>query len=123
VLSYQATYTNKTSKAVRQVVATLPIPDKGMVYEPGSAWPAGGLGSTDGHHFEPLPLKRWVVLPDGQREMQLVPAHEYRALRWDLGELAPGQSRQVTAHMRVDKAAPVVTTAEEPATSAKGNAR
>jgi uncharacterized repeat protein (TIGR01451 family) len=123
VLSYQVTYINKGAKAVRQVVATLPIPAKDMVFVPGSAWPAGASASTDGRHFTRLPLKRLVVLPDGQREMRLVPPREYRALRWELGELAPGQSRQVNARMRVDAAAALVSTADEPATNVTGSAR
>jgi hypothetical protein len=121
VLEYQARYVNTSQQATRQLVATLPIPSAGMVFLPGSASPEGATASTDGRHFDALPLKRWVVLPDGRREQRLVSPQEYRALRWDLGELAPGQQRQVSARMKVDDAAPVATAVN--ATTVPGSTR
>lgn len=110
VLSYQVRYQNTGTQVARKVVATLPIPATGLVFMSGTALPEGATASTDGRNFDALPLKRWVVLPGGQREQRLVPVREYRALRWDLGELQPGQERKVSARMRVDDAASTTTT-------------
>ena len=104
ILEYQARYRNDkagASRPVRQVQALLPIPAVAAVYVPGSAWPAGAEASADGKRFEAMPLKRWVTRPDGSREQIDVPVTEYRALRWNLGDLAPGDVRMVRARVRV----------------------
>lgn len=100
-LEYRAHYRNDGRAPARQVVAILPLPAGSTVFIPGSASPAGAQGSTDGRHFEPLPLQRWVVLPDGKRELRPVPAAEYRSLRWHLGELPPRQGVTVSARVQV----------------------
>ena len=101
LLEYRVRYHNGSSEPLKQVLATLPIPAAGAVYVPGSAKPAGALASTDGRRFEPEPLRRWVVLPDGSRVQKLVPATEYRFLRWNLGDLAANQAAIVSARVRV----------------------
>jgi len=106
LLEYRAELRNGGTAAVRDVVATLPIPAGGTVYVPGSEQPRGALASTDGRHFEAQPLRRWVMRADGTREQQLVPAHEYRALRWTVAQLAPGQQASVRARVRVDAGTP-----------------
>ena len=105
LLEYRVRYSNGSREALNQVLATLPIPAAGAVYVPGSARPAGVLASTDGRHFESEPLRRWVVLPDGSRVEKLVPATEYRFLRWNLGNLAPSKAATVSARVRVADAA------------------
>ncbi|MBD5804729.1 hypothetical protein AZOA_41740 [Azoarcus sp. Aa7] len=105
LLEYRAHYGNAGQVATRQVTATLPLPAGGVVFIPGSAHPAGAEASTDGKHFETMPLQRWVVLPDGRRELRPVPAEEYRSLRWKLGDLAPRQAMTVSARVRVAAAA------------------
>lgn len=100
-LEYRAHYRNGGQAPARQVVAILPLPAGSTVFIPGSASPAGAEGSTDGRHFEPLPLQRWVILPDGKRELRPVPAAEYRSLRWQLGELPPRQGVTVSARVQV----------------------
>lgn len=102
LLEYRAKYRNTGTAAARQVIATLPIPATGAVFVPGSAMPSGALASIDGRHFEALPLRRWVTLPDGTREQRLVPPQEYRAIRWNLGEVAAGQVVSVSARVRVE---------------------
>lgn len=101
LLEYRAHYRNAGPEPVRQVVATLPLPAGGMVYVPGSASPADAEASSDGRHFEPMPLQRWVVLPDGTREKRPVPPEEYRSLRWHLGDLPPHRTVTVSARVRV----------------------
>lgn len=102
-IEYRTTYRNNGSTAMRELLATLPVPDGGMRYLPGSAAPAAVQASTDGIHFAPAPLTRSVVR-NGRRELEAVPVSEYRFLRWKLGELAPGASITVISRMRLDGA-------------------
>lgn len=99
VVEYRATYSNQGEGAVRGLAATLPIP-VGMVYLPTAA--AERIeASTDGVRFAPVPLTRQVVGPDGRLRTEPVPASEYRALRWQLGELAANATRSVSARVVV----------------------
>jgi hypothetical protein len=104
VLEYQAVYRNRGKKLAKSVRASLPIPTGNAVLAVDSPRPANPLASTDGSRFAPFPLMRWVVLPDGQREQRPVAAAEYRTLRWELGDLAPGSSAKVSARVRVENA-------------------
>ncbi|WP_137896334.1 DUF11 domain-containing protein [Ramlibacter sp. 2FC] len=103
LLEYRVNYRNPGPAPVRQAVATLPIP-AGTVFVPGSALPAMAQASTDGRQFQALPLRHWVTLPDGRREQRLVPPQDYRALRWQLGDLASGQAVSVSARVRLEAA-------------------
>jgi hypothetical protein len=104
VIEYVADYKNvpdeKSKGAVSHVNANLPVPN-GMEYMPGTAVPANVMATTDGINFAPVPLKRNVKGADGKMKEELVPYSEYKALRWDLGEIGPGASKQVKARMRV----------------------
>jgi hypothetical protein len=68
--------------------------------------PPDVLASTDGAQFARPPLMRAVRQPDGSERQMPVPIEEYRALRWNLGTLAAGQSEQVQARVRVNTAQP-----------------
>ncbi len=100
-LEYRATYTNRGAAPARGVLATLPVPPDGMEYVDASAAPAKVLASLDGKQFAPAPLQRVVVLPDGSRKSEAVPASEYRFLRWNLGDLDAGKSVVVRSRMRL----------------------
>lgn len=100
VIEYQVTYHNTGKQPARQVAATLPVPDGGMAYQDGSASPGAFQASVDGVHFSAPPLKREIVR-DGHRVSESVPPAEYRFLRWNIGDLAPGQSQTVHARMRL----------------------
>ncbi|HKQ59008.1 MAG TPA: hypothetical protein VJY35_14175 [Candidatus Eisenbacteria bacterium] len=100
VVEYRAAYRNTNGAAVREVQATLPIPD-GMEYVARTASPKPALASLDGRTFEPLPLKRKVRLPNGRQALREVPPGEYRFLRWSLGSIAAGQAETVRARVRV----------------------
>lgn len=104
VLEYRVTYTNISEDTLNDVTATLPVPTTGVEYLAATAHPAPVEASTSGTRFAPTPLKRVVRLPDGKYQQQLVPASEYRFLRWPLGELSPGASKTVSARMRVTTA-------------------
>lgn len=105
VVEYQARYTNEGRDGVRQLIATLPIPN-GMEYLPRTAMPAQVQASLDGSSFAAVPLRRKVRLADGREVMQEVPASEYRWLRWTLGSLAGNGAETVRARVRVGNAAP-----------------
>jgi len=99
-IEYVAEYRNTDKTAVRNVVATLPVP-AGMEYLPGTESPRTALASTDGMHFSAIPLKRTVHNAAGQPTEELVPYSEYRTLRWDLGEISGGGNKTVAARVRV----------------------
>jgi uncharacterized repeat protein (TIGR01451 family) len=105
VLEYRVKYTNRSASAATGLVANLPIP-VGTTLVARSELPPGVLASTDGAHFAPPPLMRAVGQPDGSERQVPVPIEEYRALRWNLGTLAAGQSEQVQARVRVNSALP-----------------
>jgi uncharacterized repeat protein (TIGR01451 family) len=110
VLEYRVTYTNHSAAAVQGLVASLPIP-AGTTLLDGSQLPPDALASTDGTTFAPLPLLRRVRQADGRERLAAVPLEDYRALRWNLGILAAGASREVSARVRVNTAAPAVAAA------------
>jgi hypothetical protein len=100
VLEYRVVYTNFSSKVLRRVQGTLPVPTD-LEYVDSNATPKAALASLDGQKFAPVPLQRTVRLPSRKVVVQIVPPREYRALRWDLGEIAAGASVTVRARMRV----------------------
>ena len=100
VVQYVATYRNAFAAGIRDLQPALPIPT-GMQFVPRSATPQPTHASLDGRVFEPIPLTRLVKLADGSVRTQAVPASEYRALRWSLGDLAAGASTNVTARARL----------------------
>lgn len=102
-IEYQVTYRNGAATPARDVMATLPVPKGGMAYVAGSAAPAKVMASLDGKQYAPVPLTR-TVERDGKQVTETVPAAEYRFLRWQLGELAPGRSATVSSRMRLDGA-------------------
>lgn len=100
VIEYRVVYRNVARQAVRQVVATLPVP-KDTEYVAGSAAPAAVEASLDGVKYAPLPLRQPVQLPGGAMAWREVPLAEYRSLRWKLGDLAVGQQAVVVARVRL----------------------
>jgi uncharacterized repeat protein (TIGR01451 family) len=102
VLEYRATYTNKSGKPVKGLVANLPIPE-GLEYQATSAKPGGALVkvATKNGQFAPEPLTRTV-----NGKVQPVPYNEYRTLRWSLGQLPASGSTEVSARARVETVLP-----------------
>lgn len=113
VLEYQAVYRNRGKQPAKSVCASLPIPAGNAVLAVESPRPANPLASTDGSRFAPFPLMRWVMLPNGQREQRPVAAAEYRTLRWELGDLAPGGSAKVSARVRVENDATIIAATQQ----------
>lgn len=102
LLKYQVVYQNNGKSVLSKIKATLPLPI-GTTYVAGSAKPANATASLDGKDFAAMPLKRMIKKPDGKLEEQLVPLTEYRALRWDLRELAEKNKVEVSARARVNQ--------------------
>jgi uncharacterized repeat protein (TIGR01451 family) len=100
VIEYVATYRNIDTKPATNVTATLPIP-RGMEYIPNTASPERLMASTDDEHYAVVPLKRMVKDANGKAVEELVPYSEYRSLRWQLGAMPGGTTRDVKARMKV----------------------
>lgn len=101
ILHYTVTYRSKSTAPAQNVEATLPVPE-GMQFVPNTARPGLAMATLDGQKFELIPLKRKVRLPDGKEVEREVPAAEYKAIRWKLGELPPGKQSIVSARMRLN---------------------
>jgi len=101
IIEYRANYKNTSAKELRGVQAVLPVPS-GMTIDLNSAKPLPVQASSDGRQFYPVPLTRQVRAADGQLKTVNVPLSEYRALRWSLGALAAGASRDVVLRARVN---------------------
>ncbi len=102
LLRYQVVYQNNGKSLLKQFTATLPLPI-GTTYVADSARPVKVTASLDGKEFAVMPLKRLVKKSDGKFEEQLIPLAEYRALRWELGELAEKNKVEVSARARVNQ--------------------
>jgi len=107
VVEYRAAYRNGGASSVREVQATLPIP-QGTEYVASTARPAQPLASLDGRTFAAMPLTRKVKLSNGEVVVKEVPVSEYRYLRWSLGAIDAGRTETVTARVRI---APLVAAA------------
>lgn len=102
VLEYRALYTNVSKQPVKNVFATLPLPE-GFEYLPRSAQPEAPkveVAAKDGK-FGAEPLKQAVADRTGKSQVESVPYAEYRSVRWTLPLLAAGKSEQVKARVRV----------------------
>lgn len=89
IIEYRATYTNATASMLRNFLPEIPVP-AGLTLIEGSDQPKASLGSLDGNTFSALPL----LGADGRP----VPAASIRALRWNVANLAVGET--VTLRVR-----------------------
>ena len=100
VIEYRVLYRNAGVQAVGDVQATLPLPE-GATYQSESARPISFMARIEGvPEFSDAPIKRNIVEAGRTKEI-IVPTSEYRELRWNLGELAAGQSKTVSARIVV----------------------
>jgi uncharacterized repeat protein (TIGR01451 family) len=118
VLAYTGTYRNGGTAPADKLTAVIPVP-AGTTLVAGSAEPAKAQASTDGTRFAPMPLMRTVKQADGSDRREAVPLADYRAVRWEIGALAPGASSDVALRVRIDEpvnaSASAVTTTAKPA--------
>jgi hypothetical protein len=108
VVEYRSVYRNETKQVLRDIAATLPIPAGFELIQGHLA--AKALASLDGETFAPMPLTRMVKTANGEK-LVLVPFSEYRYLRWQLPELAPGARASVSARVRLSSESSVVPVA------------
>lgn len=106
VIEYRAVYKNTGKQPVKDLMATLPVP-QGLEYLPKTAQPVRILASLDGKNYAPVPLMRKTKGADGRLVDKEVPVSEYRWLRWPVGTLAASGETQVRARMRVTPVEPV----------------
>lgn len=99
VIEYVATYRNTGKQPLRNLEATLPIPQN-TEFVPGSANPGDARASIDAQTYAAMPLKRTTV-KDGKTVEALVPVRDYRALRWSAGELPAQKSASFVARVKV----------------------
>lgn len=102
VIEYRASYTNQDGKPVMGLQAILPIPE-GMEYLPKTARPGPGkaLAATASGAYAPEPLTRQVRV-NGNLQVEPVPYVQYRSLKWELGQLAPGATQIVSARAQLE---------------------
>ena len=100
VVEYRAHYTNDGLQTLTNVQAVLPIP-KNTIYLPATAMPAHVEASLDGETYEAVPLRRRVVNADGTESFELVPASEYRFLRFGLGDLGADATALAKARVAI----------------------
>lgn len=100
LLEYSVEFHNNGQSTVHGLSATLPLP-AGTEFVPGTALPLQPAASLDGNHFDALPLKRKVAGVDGRMAEELVPAREYRYLRWSPADLAANGTLTVRARVMV----------------------
>ena len=105
IVEYSVDYTNESSAALRDVHGVLPIP-VGTSYQTGTASPAKFSASTDGKNFSTVPLMRHQKSADGSEKEVPVPPDEYRALRWEIGAIAPKSTVTVRARVKINTTAP-----------------
>jgi uncharacterized repeat protein (TIGR01451 family) len=98
VLEYVADLRNDGASMAHGLTATLPLP-AGTQFVPGSQHPAQGEASLDGTTFAPIPLKHWVKAADGSSHEVLVPASDYRFLRWAPTDLPAHADLSVSARV------------------------
>jgi len=100
IIQYDALYQNQGKKGVHNLEPTLPIP-AGLEYLPDASSPAPVKASLDGRNFEAVPLVRAVKTADGSVKQEQVPYSEYRALRWEVGDLDSGKTAVISARARL----------------------
>jgi len=118
ILQYRSVYANGGTSAAAHLLATLPVP-AGTTLQASGVDPSGAEASVDGKTFAPMPLMHSVVGKDGTSHQEPVPLADIRALRWDLGTLAPHDTRavQLRVHVNTPAAATAAADASKPASS------
>lgn len=102
VLEYRAVYKNVSARPVKQLAATIPLPE-GLEYVPTSAQPRKGVQFAPASGvYAAEPLMR--TLPNGRSEP--LAYSDYRSVRWSIAELAPGAEVTVVARAKVEAVAP-----------------
>lgn len=99
-IEYRLTYTNLSHRSIRNLPATLTVPD-GLFLVTAKSAPSPSA-SLDGREFHKLALAGSEFSASGVAVAAERNAH-YRALRWNVSYLAPGRTQVVYAVFRVGK--------------------
>jgi len=100
VVEYAATCKNISHEIVADVKPLIPIP-AGMIFVPGSPSPKDFEVSTDGTTYGPYPLKQMVKDASGAEHEVTVPDTAIRFVRWTIGKMAPGETKEVSTRARM----------------------
>ena len=100
IIEESATYTNTSDKLISKFVAQLPVPSN-TEFIANSAKPTAATASMDGAQYAAIPLMRRVANPKNGAVEMPIPLTEYRFLRWQQGEIAPGKALRISARFRV----------------------
>lgn len=118
VIEYRAVYSNRGATTL-PVVATLPIPES-LEYLKESASASNKIAHTvalKDSHFSKEPLVQKLVPASGVTESQPLPYASYRYVRWDLGNLSPGKSVEVSVRAKVAQNLAADATTEDKASA------
>lgn len=95
IIEYTAELTNNNAERVGNMVVTMGIP-KGTTLV-GNTVPNFPKATTDGNIYSTVPLQTIV---NGQ--MQAVPLYQYKALRWQLSNIAANDSTKVAYRVKLN---------------------
>ena len=119
LIEYRATYNNHDKYPVKGMIATIPVP-VGMEFVPQSTRPEKMAveASTKNGIFSPIPLMHPVKQANGALKSEPIATADYRAIRWNLGQMPGGGTTTVIMRAQVSdisadaphKAKPDITT-------------
>ena len=102
IIEYHCTYTNAGNKTLKNIKATLPIPE-GLAYIEDTAQPHRFMASLNSKRFKQPPLYKTMTDPKGNDKRVKVQPDEYRAIQWYIGRLSAGDVRVVKARAQITK--------------------
>jgi len=103
-LLYTATCANVSDRTISDIRPVIPIPE-GVTLLEASITPKAKEASLDGSTFVSYPATRTVTGADGKEVTAPVPAAAYRAIRWQVAELAAGATTELSFRVSVNRTA------------------
>jgi len=103
-LLYTATCANVSDRTISGIAPVIPIPE-GVTLLEASITPEAKEASLDGATFVAYPASRTVTGADGKEVTAPVPAAAYRAIRWQVAELAAGAATELSFRVSVNRTA------------------
>ncbi len=101
-LLYTATCANVSDRTISGIQPVIPVPE-GVTLVEASITPKAKEASLDGATFVSYPATRTVTAADGKEITAPVPADAYRAIRWEVAELAAGATTDLSFRVSVNK--------------------
>lgn len=100
IIVYTVTCSNTSSRVISEIKPVIPVPAE-MELIIDSLSPETAEGSAGEGKFAAVPLQHEVKKEDGSVVSEPLPESAYRAIRWTIPTLAPGQSVDVSLRARV----------------------